>query len=98
MDLPRLEFRFDYCGACAWVKGGGMDYDSLPVSDSLMEELRVLCSEYDSQIDWDDPGSSKGWTKEQKEAFNRRAALAGKRLQEELQDKYTVINCFEDWL
>lgn len=97
-ELPKLEFRFDYFGACAWVDGGDMEYDSLPVSDSLMEELRALCDEYDNRINWSDPGSSEGWTKKQEEAFNRRAAIAGKRLQEELQGKYTVINCFEDWL
>ena len=98
MELPKLEFRFDYCGACAWVDGGAIFYDKLPVSESLMRELGKLCDDYDDQIDWSDPGSSVGWTQEQKNDFRRRAAIAGKKLQEELRGKYTVINFFEKWL
>lgn len=95
MALPKLDFYFDYMGACAWVDGGAMDYERLPVSDGLKKELGALCDEYDDQIDWSDPGKSKGWTKEQEDDFNRRAAIAGEKLQEELRGKYTVINHFE---
>lgn len=98
MELPKLDFYFDYTGACAWVDGCAIMYHELPVSDSLREELRGLCDDYDNRLDWSDPGNSKGWTKEQREDFNRRAAIAGKRLQEELCGKYTVINHFEKWL
>ncbi len=98
MELPKLEFWFDYCGACAWVNGGAIDYDKLPVSESLMRELGKLCADYDSQIDWSDPGSSDGGTKEQEDDFCRRAAIAGEKLKEELRGKYTVINFFEKWL
>lgn len=98
MELPKLEFWFDYCGACVWVNGGAKDYDKLPISESLKRELGELCTDYDSQLDWDDPGSSAGWTKEQEDDFHRRAAIAGKKLQEELRGKYTVINFFEKWL
>lgn len=97
MELPKLEFRFDYF-CCLWNKSGGIKEDTLPITPDLLNELRALIGEYADQIDWDDPGSSEGWTKEQEEAFKRRAAVAGKRLQEELQGKYTVKNCFEDWL
>lgn len=98
MELPKLDFYFDYMGACAWVNSGAIMYDELPVSDSLREELRRLCVDYDNQLDWSDPGSSVGWTKDQEDDFNRRAAIAGKKLQEELRGKYTVINHFEEWL
>lgn len=96
MELPKLEFWFDY-GCCLW-NHGGVEADTLPITPDLLNELNDLMAEYAGQIDWDDPGSSEGWTKKQEEAFKRRAAIAGKRLQEELQGKYTVINCFEDWL
>lgn len=97
MELPKLDFWFDY-GCCLWCKSGGVKADTLPITPDLLNELNDLMVEYAGQIDWDDPGSSKGWTEEQKETFRRRAAVAGKRLQEELQGKYIVINRFEDWL
>lgn len=96
-ELPKLEFWFDYF-ACIWIDGAAAKVDTLPITPDLLNELNALIVEYADQIDWDDPGSSVGWTEEQKEDFNRRAAIAGKKLQEELQGKYTVINCFEDWL
>lgn len=98
MELPKLDFYFDYMGACAWVGGGAIMYDELPVSEGLKKELEALCDEYDDQIDWSDPGNSKGWTKEHKDDFRRRAAQVGKKLQDELKDRYTVINRFEKYL
>lgn len=98
MDLPKSEFRFDYLGHCAWVDGCGMEYSSLPISDSLMKELHELCDEYDNRINWDDPNSSVPWTEEHKKDFKCRAAFAGKKLQEELCGKYAVINCFEEYI
>lgn len=98
MVLPKLDFYFDYMGACAWVDGHAVKYDKLPVSDGLKKELEALCCEYDDQIDWSDPGNSEGWTKEHEDGFYRRAAQVGKKLQDELKDRYKVINHFEEYL
>lgn len=98
MVLPKLDYYFDYMGACAWVDGCAIEYDKLPVSNSLKKELEALCREYDDQIDWSDPGNSEDWTKGHKDDFRRRAAIVGKKLQEELIGKYTVINRFEEYL
>ncbi len=95
MELPKLEFKFDYCGACAWVNGGAIHYDKLPVSESLMSELGKLCDDYDDKIDWSDPGSP-GWTKEQEIDFYDRAIAVFPKLQSELEGKYIVVNCLGD--
>ncbi len=86
-----LEFRLDKGNTGIWYEHEScqMRYDELQVSDSLAEELRELCEEYNAKTDR---------TKEHEDDFNRRAALAGKKLQEELKGKYTVINRFEKYL
>ncbi len=97
MELPELRFCFDYF-CCTWVNGCGTELDELPISDNLKKELNGLIKEDADRINWDDPGASVDWTKEQEDDFNRKAAIAGKKLQNELRGKYNVINCFERYL
>lgn len=84
-----LEFRFDKGNTGIWYENCAMRYNELQVSDSLVKELRELCEKYNAKTDW---------TKEQETCFRRRAAFAGKKLQEELSGRYTVINCFEEYI
>lgn len=84
-----LEFRFDKGNTGIWYENCTMRYNELQVSDSLAKELRELCEKYNAKTDW---------TKEQETCFRRRAAFAGKKLQEELSGRYTVINCFEEYI
>ena len=95
MELPKLDYYFDYGGACVW-NVGAVEPSSLPISDSLLKELKDLSNEHDGQIDWND--GSDLWTQEHRDDFHHRAAIVGKKLQEELFGKYIVINHFEEYL
>ena len=95
MELPKLEFWFDY-GCCLWNDSGAVNIDNLPISDSLKRELEALDDEFWGYLDLSDPGGPPLWTREQTYAFFDRAELVCKRLQEELQGKYTVINRLDD--
>lgn len=65
-------------------------------SDSLLKELNDLSNEHDGKIDWND--GSDLWTQEHRDDFHRRAAIVSKKLQEELCEKYIVINHFDEYL
>ncbi len=95
MGLPKLDVWFDY-GCCLWNNSGAVHGDSLPISDGLKRELEALGDEFWSYLDGSDPGGPPAWTREQTYAFFDRAEPVCKRLQEELQGKYTVINCLDD--
>lgn len=95
MELPKLKFSFDY-GCCLWTDSGGIGSDNLPISDSLKQELEALEDEFWGYLDMDDPKRPPAWTLEETLAFFDRAEPVCKRLQEELQGKYTVINRLDD--
>lgn len=95
MELPKLEFSFDY-GVCLWDKGGAVEPDKLPVSDDLKRELNALNDEFPSYLNWSDPHEPPVWTLEETLAFFDRAEHVCKRLQEDLQGKYTVISRLDD--
>lgn len=94
MELPKLEFWFDY-GCCLWDEGGAVG-DDLPISDELKRELKALDDEFWGYLDWSDPGGPPVWTIEETYAFFDRAEPVFKRLEEELHGKYTVINHLDD--
>lgn len=91
MELPKLEFSFDY-GCCLWDKDGAAGLENLPISDSLKRELNEADDEFWNYLDMDDPGGPPVWTIEQTYAFFDRMELVYKKLEEELRGQYTVIN------
>lgn len=95
MELPELEFWFDY-GCCLWDKGGAVDANNLPISDDLKRELEEYGDEFCEYLNWGDPAGPPVWTQEETYAFFDRAELVCQKLQEELRGKYTVINCLDD--
>lgn len=95
MELTKLEFWFDY-GCCLWNDCGAVNIDSLPISDSLKRELETLGDEFWCYIDGSDAKAPPLWTLEETLAFFDRAELVCKRLQEELQGKYMVINRLDE--
>lgn len=94
MELPKLEFRFDY-GCCLWDKDGAVG-DDLSISDELKCELNALDDEFWGYLDWSDPAGPPVWTREETFAFFDRAEPVFKRLEEELRGKYKVINRLDD--
>lgn len=95
MELTKLEFRFDY-GCCLWCEDGAAGIDSLPISDDLKRELKEYDDKFWDYLDMDDPGGPPVWTREETLAFFDRAELVCQRLQEELREKYTVINRLDE--
>lgn len=68
----------------------------LPISKELIQFLCELGIEHDNALDWDSPSNPLLWTKEEEEAFYRKAEEGCRRLQEELGEDYEIINCVKN--
>ncbi len=69
---------------------GNINPETLPISDTLKNDLCVWADEYDSVLNQDDPASSDFPTKEASINFYLVGILLQQRLQTELQGKYIV--------
>ena len=95
MDKKTVRFTFDYT-CCLWIDGGGLaNYDALPLSKSLIEELTSLDDEFITSLG-DYPPDPSPWTKEKFLDFFNRAELVYEKLKNELEPKYIVISGLEE--
>lgn len=95
-----LRFWFEHGGGCLWSAdditraryGYKADYHTLPLSDSLKEELHILEQRYRTYLNWDDPAAGCQWTAEEKAAFSDKATAVYAALCTQLGERYTVVN------
>jgi len=96
-----LKFMFDYrADSCIWTanqeaadKFGGwgfIHYETLNISKELGLRMINLCDEFDSSLDWNNPGGPSPWTDEHGSDFKKRAHKAYEDLVNELGDDYKV--------
>ena len=99
-----LKFMFEWANinSCVWTvnqeasdKFGGyiVDHDKLDISKELDTKLKVLCAEFQSGLDWDNPAGSSLWTEDHWHDFMTRSQEAYNLLKCELGENYIL----EDW-
>ncbi|MCL2224614.1 MAG: hypothetical protein FWB96_06580 [Defluviitaleaceae bacterium] len=95
MNKQQLRFFCDYGGCCLWGSDGGINHQTLPISNALKDEIETLLIEFDSQINWSCPLSSNWWTPEQDADFNQKSHLVCEKLQLELASNYEIRDLTE---
>ena len=87
----KLWFMFDYCaGWCLWTDRGFTMSGECGVSEELILEIKAMCKEYDTRLNWESPSDPLLWSAEQQADFNKRAENLYKRVVEELGPEYEV--------
>lgn len=96
----RLRWMFDAgAGTCVWAAsedareryGYAVDASALPIAPELAERIATLSAEYDSSIDWQDPGSASPWSEDQRLAFEGRSRELLEELRVALGAAYEVV-------
>ena len=106
MPKYELTFWFEHGGICVWAKneaaknkfGYAINNESLPISDTLKNELTTLEERYHGCLDWDCPSNPSPWSNGEKEQFRIDAQKAYARLGRELGDEYAIINAIDNCL
>ena len=96
----RLRFFFDAgAGTCLWAAsdaareryGYAVDAVALPIAAELAERLAAITAEYDSSIDWQDPGSPGPWSEVQRVDFEVRSRDLLSELRAALGASYEIV-------
>lgn len=95
-----LRFMFDWgANSCLWSSNdaaierygvGPIDFDELPLSEGLKKQLRTLCDEHDTALDWDCPQNGLVWDEETQSDFFEKARVAYGDIIHELELDYGV--------
>lgn len=92
-----LKFMFDYGNdtSCLWdvtpVRPA-----TLPLSEGVKQEMLEMQREFNTCIDWSNPGGPSPWSDEQTKDFYRRAKLLYNKIAKELGEEYNVINQYKE--
>jgi len=103
MIVLKFFFEWSVTSTCLWsgnekaneVYGVGpisLDYFSLP--ESLKNTITDLCEEFQTALDWDDPGGPLLWTDKHWSDFNARARQAYNGVCAALGNEITVLEHF----
>jgi hypothetical protein len=104
MSKYTFRYFFDYgSGVCLWsaneTTSRRFNYPvkitQLPVSDKLEKLTEQLIAQYDTSLDWTDPGGKSLWNERQWQQFDRAANELFELIQEELTNDFTIINEYE---
>ena len=100
MAQYELKFMYDWgSGVCVWSANAAAkkhfgDYPintaSLPISKELVDVLDNLIAQYDTALNWNNPGGALLWDKTQQAKFEEDARSAYKQLCIELGAEYKV--------
>jgi hypothetical protein len=97
--IYELRFFFDYgSGVCLWAGNDAAreayDYpvsaEWLPLGDDLLARVDRLLEEYDSSLDWDNPGGPSLWSEQQWQVFYAEARQLLAALRQQLGSRYEV--------
>ena len=100
MAKYEMKFMFDWAaGTCIWSineaarekYGYCVEFNSLPISQELLNVLEKLCDQYDQALDWKSPSNGLIWSLEKQNIFVEEAKSVYKKLCNELGDDYNVI-------
>jgi hypothetical protein len=102
--MPTARFFFDArSGTLLWaapedqpVWDYPIDLARLPVSEELRAELERLLDEYDTSLDWNDPGGPTPWDAARCRSFNTAARQAIARLRTELGPDWRILDTFTE--
>ena len=92
-----LKFMFDYGNdtPCLWdivpVRP-----ETLPLTEETKQKMLNMQREFNTCIDWNNPGGPSPWSDEQTKNFYKRAQLLYNRIVEELGEEYNVLNKYKD--
>ena len=98
--LPTLRVYFDPgAGTCLWAVDAAakaeFGYDvalaALPVSPATRAVGEALVAEFDTSIDWEDPGGPSPWGAERRAAFDAAMRAFVATLRQELAGRYTLL-------
>lgn len=82
--MIKIKFAFEYGNdfSCLWSENdeaincfGGyiIEHKWLGITDALDQELKLLCEEYQTSLNWDYPPDPSPWTDEHKNNFDKKA-------------------------
>ncbi len=98
--LPTLRVFFDPgAGTCLWAVdaaakaefGYAVALAALPISAETRAAGEALVAEFDTSIDWDDPGGPSPWGTERRAAFDAAMRAFVATLRRELAGRYTLL-------
>lgn len=104
MARYRVRFFFDAGSRlCLWHAdastsaefGHPPDPELLPVSAATRDMLADLCAEYDTSVNWDYPPDPGPWRQDDCDRFNARVESALRRLRDELEPEWDIVEEFE---
>ena len=100
MGKYELKFMYDWgSGVCVWGVNAAakakfshypIETKDLPISQELINLLNKLIAQYDTALNWDEPGSELLWDKMQQVIFEEEAKSAYEQLCVELGPDYEV--------
>ncbi len=105
-EKPKLRFFFDWgvTDTCLWPSNQNaydlLDYpadiEELDLSEKTKEQIRTVATEFQTALNWEDTAAvSILWKEKQCIQFNQTAVELFRQIQEEIGEKFEVINTQE---
>ncbi len=80
-DNPETENKFGYI----------IELEQLSIPEELKNELKALCEEFQTSLNWENPAEGSVWTKDQKELFHQKTVILHKKLVKALGSAFEVV-------